>query len=82
MYSLKVLKELYHPDGRIFMPGHDCNALDAFEVAELVVNYPGHFEAGDLLSAALVADTGKMERFAAAVEQKRKEQGELKARKK
>lgn len=82
MYLLKVTKHLDHPDGRIFEPGHDCSALDAFEVAELVTDYPDHFEAGDELTKALLENTENVAHLAAAVTRKRKEAGELKARKK
>lgn len=63
MYSLKVLKTLDHPDGRHFMPGHDCHALNVFEVAELVIGYPEYFAPADDLTADLVQDTAKMQHY-------------------
>lgn len=50
MYTLIVLKELTHPDGRLFLPGHDCNALSGSEVRELIENYPDYFEGKDDLT--------------------------------
>lgn len=82
MYSLKVTKHLDHPDGRIFEPGHDCHALDAFEVAELVNDYPGYFEAADEPTGDLVKNEARIKQLADAVTRRRKEQGELKTRKK
>lgn len=63
MYSLKVLQPLDHPDGRHFVPGHDCHALSVFEVAELIVDYPEHFEAADALTADLIQDAEKMQHY-------------------
>lgn len=63
---LKVLKHLDHPDGRIFEPGHDCDALDIFEVAELIENYPDYFEAGDEITADVVKDKEKIKHYADA----------------
>jgi hypothetical protein len=82
MYKLKVIKHLDHPDGRIFEPGHDCDALDAFEVAELVNDYPDYFEAGDDLTGAFLENKDNIAHLAGAVVRKRKEMGELKAVKK
>ena len=82
MYSLIVLKALQHPDGRIFQTEHNCHALDAFEVAELVTNYPEHFQAADDITSAFLENKENVAHLAAAVENKRKEKGELKARKK
>lgn len=81
-YKLKVKEHLDHPDGRIFEPGHDCDALDAFEVSELVTDYPDHFEAADDVTAEFLKNEENVAHLAAAVVRKRKEQGELKARKK
>lgn len=81
MYALKVIKHLDHPDGRIFEPGHDCNALDAFEVAELVTDYPEHFEAADDITATFLENQENVAHLAEAVTRKRKETGELRARK-
>ena len=66
MYSLKVLKSLQHPDGRIFEPGHDCHSLDLFELAELMANYPDHFAPSDDVTAEAAADSEKMAHYAEA----------------
>jgi hypothetical protein len=58
MYSLTVIKNLDHPDGRIFREEHGCNALDAFEVAELIGFYPDHFKPKDETTAAFL-ENGK-----------------------
>lgn len=69
MYTLKVLKDFSHPDGRNFAVGHDCNALIIFEVAELVTEYPDHFKGGDELTTSLIADAEKMKHYAEAAKQ-------------
>jgi len=51
MYSLRVIKPISLPDGRLYMEGHNCNSLSAFEVAELVYNYPMHFRPNDDMTA-------------------------------
>ena len=60
MYSLKVLKGFIHKDGRVFDPDHPCNSLSAFEVAELVVDYPANFEGSDEITKELIKDKEKM----------------------
>lgn len=79
MYSLKVLKYLEHPDGRIFEPGHNCKALDIFEVAELVDSYPDVFDALDEITADVVKDKEKIKHYANSKSMTVK--GNLKARK-
>lgn len=74
MFSLIVKKELQHPDGRIFTPGHDCHALTIFEVAELVTDYPEHFEAADELTASITV-AENMQHYAEAAKRKREEGG-------
>lgn len=56
MYSLNVLISFEHPDGRIFTAGHDCHALSPFEVAELIVDYPENFGAGDELTREFMSN--------------------------
>lgn len=75
MYSLKVLKSLQHPDGRYFEPGHDCHALDAFEVSELIVDYPEYFEGADEITLDFMKDTAKLQHLASAVKRKQAESG-------
>jgi hypothetical protein len=66
MYSLKVLKHLDHPDGRIFEPGHNCRSLSVFEVAELLDEYPDYFEAGDEATVELAKDKENVKHYAEA----------------
>lgn len=47
MYSLKVVKGLRTPDGRIFIEGDVSTGLTALEAKELMDNYPGRFEPND-----------------------------------
>jgi hypothetical protein len=77
MYSLKVIKHLEHPDGRLFEPGHDCHALSAFEVAELVVDYPGYFEAADDVTQAFMENKENVGRLAEARKKQVAEQNKL-----
>lgn len=84
MYSLKVLKDLQHPDGRNFAIGHDCHALTIFEVAELVAEFPDCFEASDEQTADIVNDKEKVKHYADAVKVQKAEKGlsgDLKVRK-
>ena len=84
MYVLNVLKSFTHPDGRIFALGHDCKALDPFEVSELMADYPDHFKAGDEVTAEFLKDGAKVKHLADAVKRKRAESGlsgNVKARK-
>lgn len=66
MYKLIVLQDLQLEDGRIYAVGHDCNSLSAFEVAELVYQYPEHFEAGDSMTVDFMANSENVERLAKA----------------
>ena len=66
MYSLKVLKNLSHPDGREFAVGHNANSLSVFEVAELVIDYPDYFEAADEITADTIKNTDNMKHYADA----------------
>lgn len=66
MYSLKVLKDLQLPDGRLFVHGHDAKSLDLFEVAELVHNFPDYFESLDEITADTIKDGEKMKKYAEA----------------
>jgi hypothetical protein len=75
MYSLKVLKAFVHADGRIFEIGHDCKALDPFEVSELVTDYPDHFEAADDSTADFLRNADNVKHLSDAVKRKHKEQG-------
>ena len=84
MYSLKVLIPFQHVDGRLFEVGHDCRALDAFEVAELVTDYPDNFEAADDATADFLRNADNIQHLADAVKRKQAEQGltgSVKARK-
>lgn len=81
MFSLKVLKDLQHPDGRIFSVGHDCRSLTLFELAELVNDFPGCFEGADEITTEAIADKPKMEHYAAAVKEQNGLRGNLSARK-
>lgn len=84
-YALKVKQSFEHPDGRIFLEGHDCSSLDIFEVSDLANDYPEHFEAGNEITAELMADPSRVAHYAEAVQAKRIEQGlsgNLKASKK
>lgn len=84
MYSLKVLKSFAHADGRLFEVGHDCLSLDAFEVAELITDYPDSFEAVDEITKDFIANSDNLQRLSDAVKRKQAEQGftgNLKARK-
>ena len=75
MYSLKVKEGFTHPDGRIFDPGHDCHALNAFEVAELLTDFPEYFEPADELTKDFAErDPENLARLADA--KKRKDRGE------
>jgi len=71
MYSLIVKNPLSHPDGRIFIPGHDLSGLSIFEVAELLVDYPDHFLAKDEFTRDLMNDVDKLAHYAAAARNKR-----------
>ena len=90
MYSLKVLKDLQHPDGRNFAVGHDCKSLDAFEVSELIADYPEYFEPADEATVEFIGDAEKVKHLAEAVRRKHKDfeaaieglSGSVKARKK
>ncbi len=57
IYSLRAKKQLDHPDGRIFLPGHDANQLNKAEVLELISNFPDHFEAADEITRTMLAET-------------------------
>lgn len=58
MFTLRVKKDLNHPDGRIFLTGHDAQSLTKPEAVDLVTNYPDHFEAGDDVTASMLGDSG------------------------
>lgn len=75
MYSLKVVIGFTHPDGRLFQPGHDCHSLNAFEVAELLVDYPENFEPADELTKDF-AESGPENLKHLADAKKRQDQGE------
>lgn len=84
MYSLNVLMGFVHPDGRIFDPDHPCKSLDAFEVAELVTDYPEHFDGADEITKDFIANSDNIQHLADAVKRKQAEQGltgSVKARK-
>ena len=72
MYSLKVLKPLSHPDGRQFMPGHDCHALTVFEVSELFTDYPEYFAPADEITEELAKDPDKIKHYYDALPNKGK----------
>lgn len=73
MYTLKVKQEITLPDGRLFLPDHDVSSLTAFEVAELVSEYPNHFEAADQATTDFLANGENVAHLAAAVKQQRNE---------
>lgn len=73
MYKLKVLESFIHPDGRIFTTGHDCNSLTPFEVAELIADHPGNFEAGDDATAAFLENAENIQHLADAVKRAKAE---------
>lgn len=75
MYTLKVLKGFDHPDGRNFSMGHDCHALDAFEVSELMADYSDCFAPADEVTAEFIKDKDKVKHLSDAVKRKRAEQG-------
>lgn len=56
MFTLRVKKDLNHPDGRIFLAGHEASALTKTETLDLVNAYPEHFEAGDELTANMLGE--------------------------
>lgn len=75
LYNLKVLKEVTLPDGRLFLPGHDVNSLDAFEVSDLVTDNPDVFEAADDVTKGFLENVENVAHLAAAVKRKREESG-------
>lgn len=54
MYTLEVVKAFELSDGRNFAPGHDCAGLSAFDVAELIANFPSHFNPKDDLTREFI----------------------------
>ena len=80
MYSLKVKKPFVHPDGRIFETGHDCHALSAFEISELITDYPDNFESGDDSTVEFLKNSENVKHLSDAV--KRGKAESLQARKK
>lgn len=72
MYSLNVLISFEHPDGRIFTTGHDCHALSPFEVAELIVDYPENFAAGNSTTEEFISNAENMIHLANAYKQRGK----------
>ena len=66
MYSLQVTQELSLPDGRVFLPGHDCQQLTIFEVSELLFDHPECFEPGDPLTKELAAHPEVVQHYADA----------------
>lgn len=74
MYSLKVKKDLTTESGTIYMVGHDCKQLTAFEAAELLVKYPEHFEPADDLTADFAKDKANLQHLAEANERLRRGQ--------
>ena len=54
MYTLEVVRAFELNDGRNFAPGHDCSGLSAFDVAELVANFPDRFKAKDALTQEFI----------------------------
>lgn len=74
MYTLEVVKSFTHPDGREFVQGHPCNALNVFEVAELLTAYPKNFKSGDALTKDLAeGDPKQLKHYADAA--KRQKEG-------
>jgi hypothetical protein len=71
MYTLKVLEKLELPDGRLFLPDHDAKSLNAFEVSELVTEYPGVFEPADDVTRDFLANGENVAHLANAVKQQR-----------
>jgi hypothetical protein len=51
MYSLKVKKDMTTPQGVLYLAGHECKQLTAFEAAELLHNFPEVFEPADELTS-------------------------------
>lgn len=77
MYSLKVIKGFTHPDGRIFEPGHDCSALDPFEVSELIYQFPDNFEPANGETVEFLKNTENVEKLARSkIERAEKAQAE------
>lgn len=66
MFELNVLKSFTHPDGRIFMEGHDCKALSIFEAAELLLNFPDNFKPANGVTEELAANKEAVEKYANA----------------
>lgn len=76
MYTLEVTQSFTHPDGRVFVEGHPCQALNVFEVAELLMDYPDSFKPGDELTKDLAeGDPERLQHYADAAKRKREEDG-------
>lgn len=56
LYHLIVLQDLQHPDGRVFMVGHDAQQLSRHEAAQLLSEYPEHFAPGNQATEQLLAE--------------------------
>ena len=77
MYTLEVVESFTHPDGREFVAGHPCQALNVFEVAELLVEFPNNFKPGDDLTKDLAeGDSEQLRHYADAAKRKREEEGQ------
>lgn len=68
MYSLKVKKDLTTETGVLYMTGHNCMQLSAFEAAYLFHTYPNNFEPADTLTADFVANEENVAHLAQAYE--------------
>jgi len=66
MYKLNVLQELTTDSGTLYMPGHPCKQLNAFEAAYLLTKYPKHFEPADELTEDFAKDTTNLKHLADA----------------
>lgn len=73
MYALKVLKGFTTEDGRLFMEGHDVKSLSAFEVSELMTDYPDNFEPADNETVDFLKNTENVKHLADAVKRQRAE---------
>lgn len=73
MFALKVLQGFTHPDGRIFVEGHDCNSLSIFEASELLADYPDNFEGLNDVTVELSQNKETVDHYAEAARRKREE---------
>ena len=78
MYALKVKKELTTPDGRLFLPGHDVSGLNAFEISELITEFPNVFEPANDETLEFTKNTENVKHLAGAVKQQRQEMEQFK----